>query len=120
MINARWLTVDELSRRSGLTTRTIRAHQTAGLVPHPRLRGRTGYYGDEHLRRLAAITRLQGRGFSLAAIRELLSAWDEGRTLGAVLGLEDAAVPGDWVDALFSGYVAPTEPAALLPAAITN
>ncbi|MBA2325629.1 MAG: MerR family transcriptional regulator, partial [Actinobacteria bacterium] len=51
--------IDELARRTGVTVRTIRAHQTAGLLPPPRVRGRTAYYGEEHARRLTAITRLQ-------------------------------------------------------------
>ena len=38
-------TVDQLALVSGLTTRNIRAHQTRGLLPPPRVRGRTGYYG---------------------------------------------------------------------------
>jgi DNA-binding transcriptional MerR regulator len=110
----RW-TVDELARRSRLTTRTIRAHQSAGLLPRPRLDGRTGYYGPEHLRRLGVITRLQQRGYSLAAVADLLRAWDDGRGLGDVLGLEPAPVGGDWAEELFAAYVAPGEPAALLP-----
>jgi DNA-binding transcriptional MerR regulator len=114
------LTVDELARRAGLTTRTIRAHQTAGLLPPPRLRGRTGYYGEEHLRRLGAIARLRGRGYSLAAIADLLGAWDEGRTLAHVLGFEPASTPDDWADELFAAYLAPDDPGGLLPAGVWN
>lgn len=116
-------TVDELARRSGISTRTIRAHQSAGLLPRPRLDGRTGYYGPDHLRRLGVITRLQQRGYSLAAIADLLAAWDHGRTLGDVLGLDRASAAGpgsvgagdDWVEELFSAYIAPADPAVLLP-----
>ncbi len=81
------MTVDALARRAGLTTRTVRAHQTFGLVPPPRLEGRTALYDDAHLERLRAIERLQRDGFSLAAIRALFDAFDEGRTLDEVIGL---------------------------------
>ena len=66
------MTIDELARRSGMTVRNIRAHQSRGLVPPPKVRGRTGYYGDEHLARIELIKELQGDGFNLEAIRRLL------------------------------------------------
>lgn len=99
--------IEELSRRSGVSTRTIRAHQTAGLLPPPRLEGRTGRYGEGHLQRLHAIRRLQARGFSLAAIRELFVAWGAGRSLSEVVGLEPArttAASSEWFDDLFAAY----------------
>ncbi|MHB8680998.1 MAG: MerR family transcriptional regulator [Acidimicrobiales bacterium] len=82
-----YLTVDGLAAWAGTTVRHVRALQTAGLVPGPVLRGRTGLYGEEHRRRLGAVLRLQEEGFSLAALRVLLVAWEEGRTLDEVLGL---------------------------------
>jgi DNA-binding transcriptional MerR regulator len=66
------LTIDELARRTGMTVRNIRAHQSRGLVPPPQVRGRTGYYGDEHLARIELIKELQADGFNLEAIRRLL------------------------------------------------
>src|ERR671930_2606976 len=68
------LTIDELSRRTGMTARNIRAHQSRGLLPPPELRGRTGYYGSEHLARIELIQELQGQGFNLEAIRRLVEA----------------------------------------------
>ena len=41
------LTIEELARRVGLSTRNVRAYRTAGLLPPPTLEGRTGRYGDE-------------------------------------------------------------------------
>jgi DNA-binding transcriptional MerR regulator len=136
------VTIDELARRTGLTTRTIRAHQTAGLLPAPRLRGRTAYYQEHHAERLAAITRLQTRGWSRAAIGQALDAWDAGRTLADLLGLPPPGAPADafgvknrwvtpvadakavpasdWADELFATYVAPTEPGAFLPSPLSN
>jgi len=91
------LTIDELARRAGTTTRNVRAHQTRGLLPPPVLVGRVGRYGSHHLVRLAYIDRLQQRGFSLAAIHDLLRGWDEGRSLTEVLGFEDA-LTAPWND----------------------
>lgn len=93
------MTVDELARLSGTTTRNVRAYQTKGLLPPPRVVGRVGYYDEEHLARLKDIDRLQDRGFSLAAIRDLLCAKDEGKSLGDVLGFEEA-LTAPWSDEL--------------------
>jgi DNA-binding transcriptional MerR regulator len=66
------LTIDQLAHRTGMTVRNIRAHQSRGLVPPPEVRGRTGYYGDEHLERIELIKELQADGFNLEAIRRLI------------------------------------------------
>jgi DNA-binding transcriptional MerR regulator len=66
------MTIDELARRTGMTVRNIRAHQSRGLVPAPEVRGRTGYYGEDHLTRIELIKELQADGFNLEAIRRLL------------------------------------------------
>jgi DNA-binding transcriptional MerR regulator len=81
------LTVDELARRAHLPVRTIREYQTLRLLPAPRRRGRIGVYGQAHLDRLAAIGRLQRRGYSLAAIKDLLNAGGAGG-LAALLGAD--------------------------------
>lgn len=81
------LTIDELARRVDLPVRTIREYQTLGLLPPPRKRGRVGIYGASHVQWLRLIARLQERGYSLAGIRDLLSAWRDGAELGEVLGL---------------------------------
>jgi len=81
------LRVDDLARLAGTTTRHVRALQTSGLLPPPALRGRTGLYDRSHLARLSAILRLQRSGFSLGALRALFSAWEEGLSLGDVLGM---------------------------------
>src|ERR671923_1650682 len=70
------MTIDELARRTGMTVRNIRAHQSRGLVPPPRVRGRTGYYGAEHVERIELIKELQADGFNLEAIRRLLESAD--------------------------------------------
>jgi len=66
------MTIDDLARRTGMTVRNIRAHQSRGLVPPPEVRGRTGYYGDAHVSRVELIQELQADGFNLESIRKLL------------------------------------------------
>ena len=66
------MTIDELAQHTRLTVRNIRAYQSRGLVPPPTLRGRTGYYGDEHVSRIELIRELQSEGFNLEAIRRLI------------------------------------------------
>jgi DNA-binding transcriptional MerR regulator len=68
------LTIDELARRTGMTVRNVRAHQSRGLLPPPEVRGRTGYYGAEHVARLELVKELQADGFNLEAIRRLIEA----------------------------------------------
>jgi DNA-binding transcriptional MerR regulator len=91
------MTIDQLSREAGVTTRNIRAYQTRGLLPSPQMSGRVGFYDERHLARLRYIASLQERGFSLAAIHALLEAWDEGRGLNEVLGFEEA-LNAPWSD----------------------
>jgi DNA-binding transcriptional MerR regulator len=86
-------TIDELAAHVGLPSSTIRLYQTRGLLPPPRKEGRVGYYGAGHVARIELIGRLQDRGFSLAAIAELVAGWEGGRSLDEVLGLEQR-VPG--------------------------
>jgi DNA-binding transcriptional MerR regulator len=66
------LTIDELARRTGVTVRNIRAHQSRGLLPPPVVRARTGYYGPDHAARLELIREMQAEGFNLKAIGRLL------------------------------------------------
>ncbi len=66
------MTIDALAQRTGMSARNIRAHQSRGLLAPPRLRGRTGYYSQEHVARIELIQMLQSDGFSLALIERLL------------------------------------------------
>lgn len=66
------LTVDELASRAGVTVRTVRFYAGRGLLPPPRLRGRTGLYGAEHLARLELVRELQSLGLTLASIEKHL------------------------------------------------
>ena len=73
---AETLTIDELAQRTGMTVRNIRAHQSRGLLPAPEIKGRTGYYGPEHVARLELISEMQADGFNLQAIKRLLQTSD--------------------------------------------
>lgn len=64
--------IDELAQKAGLTVDTIRYYAREGLLAPPERSGRHKLYGPDHLDRLTRIRDLQGRRFSLAAIRALL------------------------------------------------
>ncbi|UJA19026.1 MerR family transcriptional regulator [Thermoleophilia bacterium SCSIO 60948] len=75
------MTIDELARRTGMTVRNIRAHQSRGLLPPPEVKGRTGYYGEDHAARIELIQELQGDGFNLESIRRILEGAHPGTEL---------------------------------------
>ncbi len=81
--------IDELARKAGMTVRNVRAYQDRGLVPGPRRQGRIGLYSDFHLMRLRLIADMLERGYTLANISELLSAWEQGRNVGDLFGFEE-------------------------------
>ena len=74
------MTIRELAERTGMTVRNIRAHQTRGLLPPPVVRGRTGYYNDEHVARIELTRELQADGLNLEAIRRVLDTGDGAAT----------------------------------------
>ena len=84
------LTIDELAHKAGTTVRKVRVYHDRGLLPPPQRKGRIGLYTPEHLHRLQLILRMLRRGYPLAAIRELVEAWEAQRDIGSVLGLEEA------------------------------
>jgi DNA-binding transcriptional MerR regulator len=94
------LTIDQLAARAGMTVRNIRSHASRGLLPAPQLRGRTAYYGAEHLARLQLIAGLQQQGFSLAAIEAVVQQTPAGSAEQAL--------------AFYRGILAPWQPEAPL------
>ena len=78
MAIAEELTIEDVSRITGMTVRNIRAHQTRGLLPPPHVKGRTGFYSREHVARLELIREMQGSGFNLKAIQQLLEMTPHG------------------------------------------
>ncbi|WP_018654377.1 MerR family transcriptional regulator [Actinomadura flavalba] len=91
--------IDELAHVAGSTVRNIRAYQDRGLLPPPRLEGRVGIYDDNHLARLRLIGKLLGRGYTAAVIKDLISAWETGKDVSEVLGLEKV-LTDPWSDEL--------------------
>jgi DNA-binding transcriptional MerR regulator len=81
--------IDDLARAAGTTVRNVRVYQDRGLLPPPRREGRTGLYGEPHLARLRLIGQLLERGYTFAHIGEFLEAWQRGRNLTDLLGLEE-------------------------------
>jgi DNA-binding transcriptional MerR regulator len=84
------LTIDDLARQVELPVRTIREYHTMRLLPPAERRGRVGLYGPGHVQRLQLIARLQRRGYSLAGIRDLLGAWENGTDLTTLLGVDQS------------------------------
>lgn len=83
----RVLTIDELARETGLTVRNVRSHHARGLLQPPEVRGRTGFYGPQHVERLRLIQRLQGEGMKLSGIKRLLGESGE-----RLLALKEASL----------------------------
>lgn len=67
------LTIDQLAARVGFTVRNLRAYTSRGLLPPPRLVGRTGYYGAEHVARLLLVREMLAEGWSLAMVERTLA-----------------------------------------------
>ena len=66
------MSIEDLSQRVGVATRTIRYYIAEGLLPGPGSRGKSAAYGEEHLMRLRLIRRLVERRVPLAEQRALL------------------------------------------------
>jgi DNA-binding transcriptional MerR regulator len=72
------LTVDQLAAKVGMTVRNVRAYAGRGLIPPPRLVGRTGYYGADHVARLTLVRELLAKGYTLAAVERMMSELPDG------------------------------------------
>lgn len=88
-------TIDELAQRADMTVRNVRAYAARGLIPGPRLQGRTGYYDRGHVQRLRLIRELLNRGYTLAAVEQAVLT-DPASAAGHTLNLLDIlAEPGE-------------------------
>jgi DNA-binding transcriptional MerR regulator len=112
-VDAEQLTVEDLAAEAGVPVSTVRLYQSRGLLPAPEHRGRVAYYGPGHVARMRLIGRLQQDGFSLASIKHLVQAWEEGRGLPELLGLEERVAGWDRQPV----EVSPAELASLLAGA---
>ena len=73
----RELTVDQLAALVGVTVRNVRPYAARGLLPPPRLVGRTGYYGREHVARLRLVREMLAEGYPLSMIERTLATAPE-------------------------------------------
>lgn len=71
-------TIDELAALTSVPSRTIRFYQANGALLPPVRRGRVAYYDESHAERLRLVARLQDRGLSLRAIRDLFQRTEGG------------------------------------------
>ena len=72
------LTIGHLARETGCKVQTIRYYETIGLMPEPaRTAGNQRRYDRRHMDRLAFIRHSRELGFSLDAIRSLMSLADD-------------------------------------------
>jgi len=67
------VTLDELTERVGMSVRNVRFYTSKGLVPPPLRRGRSGYYGKDHVARLELVRELQAHGYTLSAIEKYVA-----------------------------------------------
>ena len=92
-VSEQGVTLDELARLSGMTARNVRAHQERGLLPPPQVRGRVGWYSQDHLDRLRMIAELQAEGLSLAAVQRTMADVPPGRA-GQALAVRRSLLDG--------------------------
>ena len=82
-------TIDELTAKTGVPSRTVRFYQSRGALMAPVIRGRVAHYGPLHVERLKLIAQLQDRGLRIDAIRDLRASIDRGEVdLAEWLGVE--------------------------------
>ena len=86
---------EDLAREAGIPVRTLRFYRERRLLPPPRREGRIAWYSEDHLARLRIIADLLERGHTLGGIAELLAAWEDGRDVAELLGLE-GAIAAPW------------------------
>jgi DNA-binding transcriptional MerR regulator len=70
-------TIGHVARSAGCTVQAVRYYEQAGLLPRPeRSNGNQRLYGNAEIRRLIFIRHARELGFTLDAIRDLLSLSD--------------------------------------------
>ena len=72
----KYYSITELTREFGVSTRTLRFYEDAGLL-HPARRGRTRLYRTADRRFLQEILRGRRIGFTIAEIREIVHVYKE-------------------------------------------
>ncbi|MCX4700104.1 MerR family transcriptional regulator [Streptomyces sp. NBC_01352] len=112
--------MEELARLAGIPVRTLRFYRERKLIAPPRREGRIAWYDDHHLARLRTIAALLERGHTLSSIAELAEAFEHGRNVGELLGMdtpteeEPVRLTPEELAARFEGEVTPENFAAAL------
>ena len=75
-----WLTIGEVSARTGLSTSALRFYEREGLLASTRSTGGQRRYAREVLRRVAFIRVAQSIGLDLGEIEAMLASLPKGRT----------------------------------------
>lgn len=89
---AQVMRIGELAERSGLTAKTLRFYEQAGVLPEPG-REKSGYrdYDQDALGRLAFVKAAQAAGLTLSQIRQVIDVREqEGAPCSHVVALLDA------------------------------
>ncbi|MCU1361763.1 MAG: soxR [Ilumatobacteraceae bacterium] len=76
----RWLTIGEVSERTGVSASALRYYEAERLIGSHRTGGQQRRYDREVLRRVSFVRIAQQLGLSLDEIREQLSSLPDGRT----------------------------------------
>ncbi|GAA3979363.1 MerR family transcriptional regulator [Streptomyces plumbiresistens] len=120
MTEKREYRMEELARLAGIPVRTLRFYRERKLIAPPRREGRIAWYDDHHLARLRTIAALLERGHTLSSIAELAEAFEHGRNVGELLGMdtpteeEPVRLTPEELAARFEGEVTPENFAAAL------
>ena len=94
------LKIGEFSKLSRVSVRMLRHYDQKGLLTPSEIDQMTGYryYSEDQLSQVFRITALKDMGFSLAAIREILTIYDDREALDAYLKVREAELTALWED----------------------
>ena len=94
------LKIGEFSKLSRVSVRMLRHYDQKGLLTPSEIDPMTGYryYSENQLSQVFRITALKDLGFSLAAIREILTIYDDREALDAYLKVREAELTALWED----------------------
>lgn len=71
------MSIGEVAKRAGVAASAIRYYESAGILPRPRRVNGRRRYGEDVLRRLAAVRVAREAGFTISEVKALLGDVDE-------------------------------------------